>query len=78
MIDYNDAYISGHCYAHYMCALWSSSVELTHDDTITHVDLAVVAGASQRCAQCKKVGATLSCKVSINTYILVLMFEILI
>ncbi|KAG0715218.1 Histone-lysine N-methyltransferase 2C [Chionoecetes opilio] len=53
---------SGHCYVHYMCALWSSSVELTNDDTITHVDRAVVGGASQRCAQCKKFGATLQCK----------------
>ncbi|XP_050716817.1 histone-lysine N-methyltransferase 2C-like isoform X5 [Eriocheir sinensis] len=53
---------SGHCYVHYMCALWSSNVELTNDDTITHVDRAVVAGASQRCAQCKKFGATLLCK----------------
>lgn len=50
---------------HYMCALWSSNVELTNDDTITHVDRAVVAGASQRCAQCKKFGATLQCKVSV-------------
>lgn len=48
-----------------MCALWSSNVELTNDDTITHVDRAVVAGASQRCAQCKKFGATLQCKVSV-------------
>ncbi|KAK8388323.1 hypothetical protein O3P69_020366 [Scylla paramamosain] len=55
---------TGHCYAHYMCALWSSSVELTNDDTITHVDRAVVAGASQRCVQCKKFGATLLCKAT--------------
>lgn len=64
MTDY--IFVSGHCYVHYMCALWSSSVELTNDETITHVDRAVVGGASQRCAQCKKFGATVLCKVSIT------------
>nr|XP_045609496.1 histone-lysine N-methyltransferase 2C-like isoform X5 [Procambarus clarkii] len=55
---------TGHCFAHYMCALWSSTVELINDDTVSSVDRAVVAGASQRCVHCKKFGATLPCKVS--------------
>ncbi|KAK7063303.1 Lysine Methyltransferase 2D [Halocaridina rubra] len=54
---------TGHCLAHYMCALWSSTVELATDDTISKVDIAVVNGASQRCAHCKKFGATIPCKV---------------
>ncbi|XP_068205977.1 histone-lysine N-methyltransferase 2C-like isoform X15 [Palaemon carinicauda] len=53
----------GHCLVHYMCGLWSSNVELTSDDIINKVDIAVVAGASQRCASCKKFGATIPCKV---------------
>nr|XP_053653886.1 histone-lysine N-methyltransferase 2C-like isoform X6 [Cherax quadricarinatus] len=55
---------TGHCFVHYMCALWSSTVELINDDTVTLVDQAVVDGASQRCVSCKKFGATLPCKVS--------------
>ncbi|XP_066943900.1 histone-lysine N-methyltransferase 2C-like isoform X12 [Macrobrachium rosenbergii] len=53
----------GHCLVHYMCALWSANVELTSDDIINKVDVAVVSGASQRCAYCKKFGATIPCKV---------------
>ncbi|XP_064093948.1 uncharacterized protein LOC135206522 [Macrobrachium nipponense] len=53
----------GHCLVHYMCALWSANVELTSDDIINKVDVAVVTGASQRCAYCKKFGATIPCKV---------------
>lgn len=49
---------------HYMCALWSSTVELMSDDTITGVDQAAVTGGSQRCDQCTNFGATMSCKVS--------------
>ncbi|XP_063587798.1 uncharacterized protein LOC134765052 [Penaeus indicus] len=53
---------TGHCYVHYMCALWSSDVELASDDTISCIDRAVVTGASQRCVHCKKFGATIPCK----------------
>ncbi|KAG7160856.1 histone-lysine N-methyltransferase 2C-like 1 [Homarus americanus] len=43
---------SGHCFVHYMCALWSSAVELTNDDTVSgcqryyHFPCAMNVGAS--------------------------------
>merc|ERR1712106_910086 len=43
---------TGQCFAHYMCALWSSGVELSGDDTISAVDKAMVTGANQRCYHC--------------------------
>ena len=63
MIVKQDFFLLGQCYVHYNCALWSSGVELTSDDSITSVDRAVVAGASQRCANCTNFGATLPCRV---------------
>ena len=54
---------SGQSFVHYNCALWSSGVELTSDDSITSVDKAIVAGACQRCSECYNLGATLPCRV---------------
>ncbi|CAL4154549.1 unnamed protein product, partial [Meganyctiphanes norvegica] len=55
---------TGQCFAHYMCALWSSGVELSGDDTISAVDKAVVTGASRRCHHCNRFGASIPCKAS--------------
>lgn len=48
-----------------MCAMWSGNTEVTSEETLTHVDRVVVAGATQRCPQCEKFGATVPCKVGI-------------
>lgn len=47
-----------------MCALWSSGVELTSDDSIASVDKAVVGASERKCCYCKKLGASIPCRVS--------------
>ncbi|CAG5125367.1 unnamed protein product, partial [Candidula unifasciata] len=52
---------SGHVWVHHCCALWSEEVTMGESNQLTLVDKAVYSGMSQRCAHCRKFGATVAC-----------------
>ncbi|RXG69464.1 Histone-lysine N-methyltransferase 2C [Armadillidium vulgare] len=62
-IEQKNIFGGSQCFAHYMCAFWSNGVELTSDDSIACVDKAVVAASERKCFSCKKLGASIPCRV---------------
>ncbi|XP_063282135.1 histone-lysine N-methyltransferase 2D [Pelobates fuscus] len=52
---------TGHCWAHQMCASWSTGVQNVEGVGLTNVDIAVFSGISQKCEHCNRMGATIQC-----------------
>nr|XP_032816200.1 histone-lysine N-methyltransferase 2C-like [Petromyzon marinus] len=52
---------TGHCWAHHCCAAWSEGVCMAEDEALLNVDKAVLVGLTQRCAYCRRLGATIKC-----------------
>ncbi|XP_048237798.1 histone-lysine N-methyltransferase 2C-like isoform X4 [Haliotis rufescens] len=52
---------SGHVWAHHCCAAWAEGVSQS-EDQLQFVDRAVFSGLSQKCAYCRRYGATISCR----------------
>uniref|UniRef100_T1IZ38 Histone-lysine N-methyltransferase 2C n=1 Tax=Strigamia maritima TaxID=126957 RepID=T1IZ38_STRMM len=55
--------LSGHVYAHHCCAAWSDGVCQTDDYLLVNVDKAVATGLTQKCSNCHRFGATITCKI---------------
>uniref|UniRef100_A0A8C4EJ29 [histone H3]-lysine(4) N-methyltransferase n=1 Tax=Dicentrarchus labrax TaxID=13489 RepID=A0A8C4EJ29_DICLA len=53
--------ISGQCWAHQSCALWSEGVCEGEGQSLLNVDRAIDSGSTKHCAYCKRLGASIKC-----------------
>ncbi|KAG7477467.1 hypothetical protein MATL_G00069890 [Megalops atlanticus] len=54
--------VTGHCWVHHWCAVWSEGVRHAEGQELENVAKAVISGIQQRCEYCKRLGATIRCQ----------------
>lgn len=59
---------TGHTWVHQNCATWSEGVVQTESYTLLYVDKAVFSSLSEKCALCKRYGASIPCQECLKKY----------